>query len=47
MKKPRTLGREEKENHEGRWIGDFLATLSSRRDLPYFEKKKQVMRGQH
>ena len=41
MKKPRTSGKEEKENQEGRWPGAFPATLSSRRDPPHFEKRNK------
>ena len=42
MKKPRTLGREKKENQEGRWLRAFLATLSSRKDPPHFEKRNKT-----
>ena len=39
MKKPRTSGKEEKENQEGRWPRAFLAILSSRRDPPILRKE--------
>ena len=42
MKEPRSSGRVEKINQEGRWPGAFLATPSARRNLSHLGERNKL-----
>ena len=42
MKEPRTLGRVEKMNQEGRWPGAFSTTPSARRNLYHLGERNKL-----